>query len=72
MRRDVLLLEEMLFTNPRKKIDSSLCTTLYEVLKDINSSLSELAGAGGDRIHTAKASAYRRLDSLNSLFEKLV
>ncbi|HHJ64181.1 MAG TPA: hypothetical protein ENJ61_04660 [Aquifex aeolicus] len=57
--------------NPRRKMGEDLYTTLYEVLKDISSALSELAIAGDDRIHTVVAHTYRRLDSLNSLFEKL-
>ncbi len=58
--------------NPQKKMGEELYTTLYEVLKDVSSALSELANADDDRLQSVLASAYRRLDGFNSLFEKLV
>ncbi len=58
--------------NPKKKLSEELYTTLYEVLKDVSSILYDLSIAEGDQLSYVVVQAYRKLDSMNSLFEKLV
>ncbi len=57
--------------NPEKKLGEDLYTTLYEVLKDISSILYDLSIAEGDQLNYVIVQAYRKLDSINSLFQKL-
>ena len=57
--------------NPQKKLSEDLYTTLYEVLKDISSILYDLSIAEGDQLNYVIVQAYRKLDSINSLFQKL-
>ncbi len=58
--------------NPNKKLGEELYTTLYQVLKDVSSILYDLSIAEGDQLNYVVVQAYRKLDSINSLFEKLV
>ncbi|WP_457600266.1 hypothetical protein [Hydrogenivirga sp.] len=58
--------------NPHKKLGEDLYTTLYQVLKDVSSILYDLSIAEGDQLSYVVVQAYRKLDSINSLFEKLV
>lgn len=58
--------------NPQKKLSEELYTTLYQVLKDISSILYDLTIADSDQLSYVIVQAYRKLDSINSLFEKLV
>ena len=58
--------------NPGKKLGEELYTTLYQVLKDVSSILYDLSIAEGDQLSYVVIQAYRKLDSINSLFEKLV
>ncbi len=58
--------------NPQKKLGEELYTTLYQTLKDISSVLYDLSIAEGDQLSYVVVQAYRKLDSMNSLFERLV
>ncbi len=58
--------------NPDKKLGEDMYSTLYEVLKDVSMILYDLSIAEGDQLSYVIVQAYRKLDSLNSLFEKLV
>ncbi len=58
--------------NPQKKLSEELYTTLYQVLKDISSILYDLSIAEGDQLSYVVVQAYRKLDSMNSLFQRLV
>ncbi len=58
--------------NPQKKLNEDLYTTLYEVLRDISSILYDLSIAEGDQLSYVVVQAYRKLDSMNSLFQRLV
>jgi hypothetical protein len=58
--------------NPDKKLGEEMYTTLYDVLKDVSMILYDLSIAEGDQLSYVIVQAYRKLDSLNSLFEKLV
>lgn len=58
--------------NPQKKMGEELYTTLYNVLKDVSSILYDLSIAEGDQLSYVVVQAYRKLDSINSIFEKLV
>ncbi len=58
--------------NPQKKLSEELYTTLYEVLKDVSSILYDLTIAEGDQLSYVVVQAYRKLDSINSLFQRLV
>ncbi len=58
--------------NPEKKLGEELYTTLYEVLKEVSSILYDLSIAEGDQLSYVIVQAYRKLDNINSLFEKLV
>ena len=58
--------------NPRKRLGTELYTPLYEVLRDIDSILYDLSIAEGEQLGYVIAQAYRKLDHINSLFERLV
>ncbi len=58
--------------NPNKKLSEEHYTTLYQVLKEVSSILYDLSIAEGDQLSYVIVQAYRKLDSINSLFEKLV
>jgi len=58
--------------NPEKKLTEEHYTTLYQVLKDISMILYDLSIAEGDQLSYVIVQAYRKLDNINSLFEKLV
>ena len=58
--------------NPDKKLSEDMFSTLYEVLRDVSMILYDLTIAEGDQISYVIMQAYRKLDSMNSLFEKLV
>jgi len=58
--------------NPDKKLGEEMYSTLYDVLKDISMILYDISIAEGDQLSYVIVQAYRKLDSMNSLFEKLV
>ncbi len=58
--------------NPEKKLTEDHYTTLYHVLKDVSMILYDLSIAEGDQLSYVVVQAYRKLDNINSLFEKLV
>ncbi len=58
--------------NPEKKLDESLYTTLYQVLKDLSITLYDLSIAEGEQIYYVISSAYQKLNGANNLLEKLV
>ncbi len=58
--------------NPNKKLTEEHYTTLYEVLKDVSGILYDLSIAEGEQLSYVIVQAYRKLDNINSLFEKLV
>ena len=58
--------------NPYKKLTEEHYTTLYEALKDISMILYDLSIADGEQLNYVIVQAYRKLDNINSLFEKLV
>jgi hypothetical protein len=58
--------------NPEKKLTEDHYTTLYQVLKDVSMILYDLSIAEGDQLSYVIVQAYRKLDNINSLFEKLV
>ncbi|MFN3870751.1 MAG: hypothetical protein ACK4MW_04620 [Aquificaceae bacterium] len=57
--------------NPEKKLDESLYTTLYQVLKDLSLTLYDLSIAEGEQIYYVISSAYQKLNGANNLLEKL-
>ncbi len=58
--------------NPEKKLDESLYTTLYQVLKDLSITLYDLSIAEGEQIYYVLSSAYQKLNGANNLLERLV
>ncbi|MFN3599287.1 MAG: hypothetical protein ACK4VK_06095 [Aquificaceae bacterium] len=56
--------------NPEKKLDESLYTTLYQVLKDLSLTLYDLSIAEGEQIYYVISSAYQKLNGANNLLEK--
>jgi hypothetical protein len=58
--------------NPEKKLGEEMYSTLYNALKDVSMILYDLSIAEGDQLSYVIVQAYQKLDSLNSLFEKLV
>jgi len=57
--------------NPEKKLDQSIYTTLYNILKDISSILYDLSIATNEQISYVLLQAYRKLDNIDSLIRKL-
>jgi len=57
--------------NPEKKLDENLYTTLYTILKDINSILYDLSIATSEQISYVLMQAYRKLDNIDNLLSKL-
>lgn len=58
--------------NPEKKLDESLYTTLYQVLKDLSITLYDLSIAEGEQVYYVISSAYQKLNGANHLLERLV
>ena len=58
--------------NPDKKLDESLYTTLYHVLKDLSVTLYDLSIAEGEQLYYVLSSAYQKLNGANNLLERLV
>ncbi len=58
--------------NPERKLDESLYTTLYQVLKDLSITLYDLSIAEGEQIYYVLSSAYQKLNGANNLLERLV
>ncbi|MCS6997898.1 MAG: hypothetical protein RMH93_06340 [Aquificaceae bacterium] len=58
--------------NPEKKLEESLYTTLYQVLKDLSITLYDLSIAEGEQIYYVLSSAYQKLNGANNLLERLV
>jgi hypothetical protein len=58
--------------NPEKKLDESLYTTLYQVLKDLSVTLYDLSIAEGEQLYYVLSSAYQKLNGANNLLERLV
>ncbi|MGB9873401.1 MAG: hypothetical protein ACPLRS_00340 [Hydrogenobacter sp.] len=57
--------------NPEKKLDVSLYTTLYNVLKDMKVTLYDLTVAEGEQLYYVISSAYQKLNGANNLLERL-
>ncbi|MEZ0360545.1 MAG: hypothetical protein ABWK04_01420 [Hydrogenobacter sp.] len=57
--------------NPEKKLDESLYTTLYNVLKDMSITLYDLTVAEGEQLYYVISSAYQKLNGANNLLERL-
>jgi len=57
--------------NPEKKLDESLYTTLYQVLKDLSITLYDLTVAEGEQLYYVISSAYQKLNGANNLLERL-
>ncbi len=57
--------------NPQKKLMEELYTTLYQILKDVSTTLYDLSVMDGDQLNYVVVQAYRKLDSISSLVEKL-
>ncbi|NPA32927.1 MAG: hypothetical protein GXO04_04815 [Aquificae bacterium] len=57
--------------NPEKKLDESIYTTLYNILKDISSILYDLSIATNEQVSYVLLQAYRKLDNIDSLIRKL-
>ncbi len=58
--------------NPEKKLDESLYSTLYSVLKDLSITLYDLSIAEGEQLYYVISSAYQKLNGANNLLERLV
>ena len=58
--------------NPEKKLDESLYTTLYYVLKDLGHTLYDLSIAEGEQVYYVLSSAYQKLNGANNLLERIV
>lgn len=58
--------------NPGKKLDESMYTTLYQVLKDLSLTLYDLTIAEGEQLYYVLSSAYQKLNGANNLLERLV
>ena len=58
--------------NPEKKLDESLYSTLYSVLKDLSVTLYDLSIAEGEQLYYVISSAYQKLNGANNLLERLV
>lgn len=58
--------------NPDKKLDESMYTTLYHVLKDLSLTLYDLTIAEGEQLYYVLSSAYQKLNGANNLLERLV
>ncbi|MCS6957660.1 MAG: hypothetical protein RMK75_04275 [Aquificaceae bacterium] len=58
--------------NPDRKLDESLYTTLYHVLKDLSVTLYDLSIAEGEQLYYVLSSAYQKLNGANNLLERLV
>jgi len=57
--------------NPERKLDESLYTTLYQVLKDLSITLYDLTVAEGEQLYYVISSAYQKLNGANNLLERL-
>ncbi|ADC89894.1 hypothetical protein Thal_1262 [Thermocrinis albus DSM 14484] len=58
--------------NPERKLDESLYSTLYSILKDLNVTLYDLSIAEGEQLYYVISSAYQKLNGANNLLERLV
>ncbi len=58
--------------NPKKKLDESLYSTLYSVLRDLSVTLYDLSIAEGEQLYYVISSAYQKLNGANNLLERLV
>ncbi len=57
--------------NPNKKLDESLYTTLYSMLKDFSVTLYDLTIAEGEQLYYVISSAYHKLSGAHNLLERL-
>ncbi|MFN3814125.1 MAG: hypothetical protein ACK4SM_05840 [Aquificaceae bacterium] len=57
--------------NPNKKLDESLYTTLYNMLKDFSVTFYDLTVADGEQLYYVISSAYHKLSGAHNLLERL-
>ena len=58
--------------NPANKLNESLFSTLYYLLKDLSLTLYDLTIAEGEQLYYVISSAYQKLSGANNLLERLV
>ncbi|SHK40896.1 hypothetical protein [Thermocrinis minervae] len=56
--------------NPERKLDESLYSTLYSILKDFSITLYDLTIAEGEQLYYVISSAYQKINSANNLLER--
>ncbi len=57
--------------DPERNLKEDMYSTLYQILKDISSILYDLSIAEGEQINYVLTKAYKKIDSMGELFEKL-